>query len=109
MRFLNTQRAPRHAAPYVSLATLVEVMSCAVSFCAVSSQPSLVGLVLLDARVVVVLVTPLVRIHLARCFDRRLCVFLTNALDHTKEAFRFRYSSWITYTDVPGVHCRVLL
>ncbi len=87
MLFLNTQRAPRHAAPYVSLATLVEVMSCVVSFCVVSSQPLLVGLVLLDARVVVVLVTLLVRIHLARCFDRRLCVFLTNALDHTKEAF----------------------
>lgn len=32
MLFLNTQRAPRHAAPYVSLATLVEVMFCAVFF-----------------------------------------------------------------------------
>ena len=64
MLFLNTQRAPRHAAPYVSLATLVEVMSCAVSFCAVSSQPLLVGIVLLDAHVVVVSVALLARIHL---------------------------------------------
>ena len=100
MRFLNTQRAPRHAAPYVSLATLVEVMSCAVSsLCAALMQPLLVGLssfdvrvpllvgLLLDVRVVVVFVTLLVRVHLARCFDRRLCVILTNALDHTKEAF----------------------
>ena len=87
MRFLNTQRAPRHAEPYVSLATLVEVMSCAVSFLCSVVAALACWAVLLDARVVVVLVTLLVRVHLARCFDRRLCVILTNALDHTKEAF----------------------
>ena len=74
MRFLNTQRVPRHVAPYVSLATLVEVMSCAVSFCAVSSQPLLVGLVLLDARVVVVSVALLARIHLARFWSEAFLV-----------------------------------
>ena len=49
------------------------------------------------------------RVFTLLVFGRRICVFLTNALDHTKEAFGFSYSSWITCEDVPGVHCRVLL
>jgi len=43
-------------------------------------------------------------IHLARCFDQRLCVYFTNALDHTKEAFLLAIRLGYIH-DVPDVQC----
>jgi len=65
--------------------------------------PLVVGLVL-NVHVVVVLVMPLCVVHLARCFDQRLCVYFANALDHTKEAFLSAIRLGYIH-DVPDVQC----
>jgi len=58
----------------------------------------------LDVRVVTELVMPLCVVHLARCFDQRLCVYFANALDHTKEAFLSAIRLGYIH-DVPDVQC----